>query len=211
MSDYKILKKGGDGEIVEKKSRFIAHIVPVENKEEAMDFVASMKKKYYDARHNCYAYTIGPNDEEFKSSDDGEPSGTAGRPMLEVIKGEGIHNICVVVTRYFGGVLLGTGGLVRAYTEAVKEGLRNCEVATLCQGMEYLVEVSYPDLGKLQNYCRNENITIEDEQYGEKVLVELILPVEGADKFEKDLQELYAGKVVPEKMGEKSFAKVLSM
>ena len=123
MEQYKTVLEGGTGEIVEKKSRFIATVRPVKNEEEALAFLEEMRKKYWDARHNCYAYSIGKNREFTRCSDDGEPSGTAGRPMLDVILGEDIYNVAVVVTRYFGGVLLGTGGLVRAYSKAVQEGL----------------------------------------------------------------------------------------
>ena len=123
LEDYKILLEGGEGEIVEKKSRFIATLRPVNSEEEAVSFIEEMKKKYWDARHNCSAFVIGPKAELTRCSDDGEPSGTAGRPMLEVLLGEEVRNVAVVVTRYFGGTLLGTGGLVRAYTQAVKEGL----------------------------------------------------------------------------------------
>ena len=119
MEQYKTVLEGGAGEIVEKKSRFIATVRPVKNEEEALAFLEEMRKKYWDARHNCYAYSIGKNREFTRCSDDGEPSGTAGRPMLDVILGEDIYNVAVVVTRYFGGVLLGTGGLVRAYSKAV--------------------------------------------------------------------------------------------
>ena len=115
---YRVLLSGGEGEIVEKKSRFIATIRKCENEEEAVAFIEEMKKKYWDARHNCSAFIIGSRGELTRCSDDGEPSGTAGRPMLEVLTGSGIRNIAVVVTRYFGGTLLGTGGLVRAYTQA---------------------------------------------------------------------------------------------
>ena len=123
MEQYKTVLEGGTGEIVEKKSRFIATVRPVKNEEEPLAFLEEMRKKYWDARHNCYAYSIGKNREFTRCSDDGEPSGTAGRPMLDVILGEDIYNVAVVVTRYFGGVLLGTGGLVRAYSKAVQEGL----------------------------------------------------------------------------------------
>ena len=116
---YKVLLEGGQGEYVEKKSRFIATFRRCENLEEAMAFVEEMKKQYWDARHNCYAFCIGSRGELTRCSDDGEPAGTAGRPMLEVLTREEIRNAAVVVTRYFGGVLLGTGGLVRAYTQAV--------------------------------------------------------------------------------------------
>ena len=120
---YKILYAGGENEIVEKKSRFIATLRPVNSEEEAAAFIAEMKKKYWDASHNCSAFTIGRNHELTRCSDDGEPAQTAGRPMLDVLLGEDIHNVCAVVTRYFGGTLLGTGGLVRAYSGAVKAGL----------------------------------------------------------------------------------------
>ena len=123
MKEYKIVYCGGEGEIVEKKSRFIATVKPVDSEEEASAFIAEMKKKYWDARHNCSAFVIGEHNEIQRSSDDGEPAGTAGHPMLDVLLGEGIHNTAVVVTRYFGGTLLGTGGLVRAYSKSV-QGLR---------------------------------------------------------------------------------------
>ena len=121
---YRILYEGGEGEVVEKKSRFIASTKPVSSEEEAMAFVEEIRKKYWDARHHCYAYVIGNRGQLCRCSDDGEPAQTAGRPMLDVLLGEEIRNVCVVVTRYFGGTLLGTGGLVRAYSAAVKEGLK---------------------------------------------------------------------------------------
>ena len=119
----KIVYQGGEGEIVEKKSRFIATVRPISSEEEAAAFVNEMKKKYWDARHNCFAFTLGEHHETCRCSDDGEPSQTAGRPMLDVLLKEDIHNVAVVVTRYFGGTLLGTGGLVRAYQKATQEGL----------------------------------------------------------------------------------------
>ena len=117
---YRIVYEGGEGEIIEKKSRFIATVRPIETEEEAIEFIAKMKKKYWDARHNCYAYVAGKNQELQRCSDDGEPNGTAGRPMLDVLLREEIHDAVVVVTRYFGGTLLGTGGLVRAYQKATQ-------------------------------------------------------------------------------------------
>ena len=115
----------GEGEIIEKKSRFIATVRKIETEEEALTFIAEMKKKYWDATHNCYAFVAGENQQLQRCSDDGEPNGTAGKPMLEVLRGNELRNIVVVVTRYFGGTLLGTGGLVRAYTKAVQEGIGN--------------------------------------------------------------------------------------
>ena len=123
LEKYKTVYEGGEGEIVEKKSRFIATVRPVQTEEEALAFIEEMKKKYWDARHNCYVYSVGKNREYTRCSDDGEPSGTAGRPMLDVILGEDIYNVAAVVTRYFGGILLGTGGLVRAYSRSLQEGL----------------------------------------------------------------------------------------
>ena len=127
----KILYEGGSGELEEKKSRFIANTLPISTQEEAIEFIEKIKKQYWDARHNCYAYVLGDRHEIQRFSDDGEPGGTAGKPMLDVLLGEDIHNIVVVVTRYFGGTLLGTGGLVRAYSGATKEGLAGSVIATL--------------------------------------------------------------------------------
>jgi len=122
-NSYQIIRSDGFAEVVEKKSRFIANIRQVVSEEEAVNFIEEMKKQYWDAKHNCSAFVIGNKGQLTRCSDDGEPSGTAGRPMLEVLLGEEIRNVAVVVTRYFGGTLLGTGGLVRAYSEAVKKGL----------------------------------------------------------------------------------------
>lgn len=115
--------KAGEGELIEKKSRFIATVKPVDSEDEALEFIAGLKKKYWNATHNCFAFVIGERQEIQRCSDDGEPQGTAGRPMLDVLLGEDVHNVAVVVTRYFGGTLLGTGGLVRAYSRSVQEGL----------------------------------------------------------------------------------------
>ena len=124
MKSIKIVYSGGEAEIIEKKSRFIATVKPVESEEEALEFIAGLKKKYWNATHNCSAFVVGERQELQRCSDDGEPQGTAGRPMLDVLLGEDVHNVAVVVTRYFGGTLLGTGGLVRAYSKSVQEGLR---------------------------------------------------------------------------------------
>ena len=140
---YRMVLEGGQAELVEKKSRFIANVRPVESEAEAVAFIDEMKKKYWDARHNCSAFVIGTKAELTRCSDDGEPSGTAGRPMLEVLLGEGVRNVAVVVTRYFGGVLLGTGGLVRAYTTATARALENAEVVTVRSVVELRVTVDY--------------------------------------------------------------------
>ena len=143
LEKYKVVYKGGQDEIIEKKSRFIATVAPVESEEEALAFIEAMKKKYWDARHHCSAFTIGENNEVARCSDDGEPAQTAGRPMLDVLLGRELHNVCAVVTRYFGGVLLGTGGLVRAYTTSTARALENAEVVTVRSVVELQVTVDY--------------------------------------------------------------------
>ena len=125
VQKYKILYKEGEAEISEKKSRFIAHIAPAQTEEEAQAFIEKIKKQYWDARHNCWAYSIGEKQPALRCSDDGEPSGTAGKPMLEVLTGQELHNVVAVVTRYFGGTLLGTGGLIRAYTKSTQVRVRS--------------------------------------------------------------------------------------
>ena len=142
-SEYKIVYAGGEAQIIEKKSRFIATVVPVETEEEALAFIESLRKKYWDATHNCYAYVVGERNEIQRCSDDGEPSGTAGRPMMDVLAGAGVHNAAVVVTRYFGGTLLGTGGLIRAYSLAVQEGLAAAEVITRIPGVKLKLTAEY--------------------------------------------------------------------
>lgn len=166
---YRVLLTDGVGEIVEKKSRFIATVRIVHTEEEATAFIDEMKKKYWNATHNCSAFVVGEKAELTRCSDDGEPSGTAGRPMLEVLLGEGIRNVAVVVTRYFGGILLGTGGLVRAYTQAVKEGLANCQKGVMCFGTRLSIKAGYTDVGKIQYILGQENIPIENSEYGENV------------------------------------------
>ncbi len=194
-ADYKILISGGEGEIIEKKSRFIATVRVVESEEEAQAFIEEMKKKYWDARHNCSAFVIGQRGELTRCSDDGEPSGTAGRPMLEVLLGTGIRNIAVVVTRYFGGVLLGTGGLVRAYTQAVQEGLKNCETAVMRFGVRYKLITDYNGVGKILYLLSEKGIGQEESDYGENVTLQVMVPFEEAAAFVKDVTETTNGKV----------------
>ena len=140
---YNIVYSGGSDEIVEKKSRFIAHVFPVKTEEEAVTIIEETKKKYWDARHNCYAFVIGERGEVTRCSDDGEPAGTAGRPILEVITGADIRNILVIVTRYFGGTLLGTGGLVRAYSQATQAGIAASKIALREHGKKVIIETDY--------------------------------------------------------------------
>ena len=202
---YRILLSGGQGEYEEKKSRFIATVRSVQTEEEAVSFIEEMKKKYWDARHNCSAFCIGSRGELTRCSDDGEPSGTAGRPMLEVLLGSGVRNVAVVVTRYFGGVLLGTGGLVRAYTQAVKEGLAACEIGVMRQGTELLIEAEYNDIGKVLYLLGNRSVQPTDSEYAEKVRLKVTLAKEETEGFLKELTEGTAARVRTEKLGDVEF------
>lgn len=192
---YKIVYRGGEGEIIEKKSRFIAAVAPAESEEEALAFIESVRKKHYDARHNCPAFVIGKNKELTRCSDDGEPSGTAGKPILEVLLGAGLTNTVVVVTRYFGGTLLGTGGLVRAYTQAVQEALKNVGIATMRYGSIISIETDYTDLGKIQYLLGNKGIPIADSVYTDKVTLKIQIPKEQVEPLMKELTEQTAGRV----------------
>lgn len=181
--------KGGQGEITEKKSRFIATVRPVESEDEAVSFINETKKKYWDARHNCSAFVIGKRQELTRCSDDGEPAGTAGRPMLDVLLKENIHNAAVVVTRYFGGVLLGTGGLVRAYQQATKAGLSASEIIEKKDGAVLFIRTDYTGIGRLQYLFAQEKITVMDTAYEADVLVKAVIPENDKKRIEKTIIE----------------------
>lgn len=189
MKEYKIVYKGGEGEIIEKKSKFIATVRPVQTEEEASVFIAEMKKKYWNATHNCSAFVVGEHNEVQRSSDDGEPSGTAGRPMLDVLLAEGIHNAAVVVTRYFGGTLLGTGGLVRAYSKAVQEGLRASVVLEKCEGFLLRVETDYSGVGKIQYVLGQRGLVVTGSDYTDKVEIETLVPAEELAGLKEEITE----------------------
>ncbi|WP_251491719.1 YigZ family protein [Otoolea muris] len=186
---YKILYKGGEGEITEKKSRFIATVRPVETEEEAAAFIAEMKKRYWDASHNCSAFVIGEENPLTRCSDDGEPAQTAGRPMLDVLLGAEVYNVCAVVTRYFGGTLLGTGGLVRAYSKAVREGLLNCVILEKCLADRLRLSTDYSGLGKLQYILSEAGIAVLDSQYGEAVEMTILAPAAQSSQIRKKITE----------------------
>lgn len=190
FEDYIMLVKGAEAELVEKKSRFIATVRPVASEEEAVSFIEEMKKKYYDARHNCSAFVIGDRAQITRSSDDGEPSGTAGRPMLEVLLGSEIRNIAAVVTRYFGGTLLGTGGLVRAYSGVLKDALAKCETARQHFGVRLKIKTDYNAVGKIQYILASKNIDIEGSAYATDVEMTVIAPIEEYDRLCKEIVEV---------------------
>lgn len=189
----KTLYQGGSGEIVEKKSRFIATTEKIETEEEALAFIGRMKKQYWDARHNCYAFVAGKQHNLQRCSDDGEPAGTAGRPMLDVLLREDIHNIAVVVTRYFGGTLLGTGGLVRAYQKAVQSGLKNSILIEKMQGRLLTVECDYNTIGKIQYILAQKQITAVDTSYTDKVVTEVMAPIEQLQQLQQEITEGTSG------------------
>ena len=206
LPEYRTIYRGGEDEIVEKKSRFIATVVPVNTEEEALEFVEKTRKKYWDARHNCYVYSIGMNREFTRCSDDGEPSGTARRPMLDVILGEDIYNVAVVVTRYFGGVLLGTGGLVRAYSKAVQEGLAASKVILKQKGIALKITTDYTGLGKIQYIAGERNIPVLDSEYTDKVDMKLLVPVQDVGSVQKAITEGTNGRAGIEKDQELYYA-----
>lgn len=191
---YKTVYEGGEGEIVEKKSRFIATVIPCEDEETALQFIEAMKKKYWDARHNCSAYTIGLNHELERCSDDGEPQKTAGRPMLDVLLNEGIHNVCVVVTRYFGGVLLGTGGLVRAYQAATKAGLENSTIITKQFGRKIRIVTDYNGIGKLQYIVASAGYTTLSTDYTDVVTACVLVKPSEQESLIKKVTEATSGR-----------------
>mgnify|MGYP004458038845 FL=1 len=186
---YRVVYEGGEGEIVEKKSRFIATVRPIETEEEAVAFINEMKKKYWDARHNCSAFVIGSRQEITRCSDDGEPAQTAGRPMLDVLLREGITNVAVVVTRYFGGVLLGTGGLVRAYQSATQAGLAASKIIEKRQGKKLIIHTDYNGLGKLQYLFGQQKTAILDTEYAADVVLTILVPLEQKDFLYKEITE----------------------
>ena len=205
---YKILYEGASAEIVEKKSRFIADVAAVETEAEAMAFLESIRKKYWDCKHHCSAFTVGENNEITRCSDDGEPSGTAGRPILDIILGMGIHNVCVVVSRYFGGTLLGTGGLVRAYGQAAKLGLEASTVVEKIPGREVQFFCDYNSIGKIQYIAGNMGLNAVSSEYTDSVMLSYMVPVEEVDTVAAKITEATGGRTKIEIMDEVYYAMI---
>ena len=194
--DYKTVISDGLSEVVEKKSRFLGEAVHVESLGEAEDYIAKVRKRHYDARHHCYAFAAGAPgtpDEILRSSDDGEPQGTAGKPMLEILTGRGLHQTLVVVTRYFGGMLLGTGGLVRAYSAAAKEAIERAELVIVRQGIKVRIGCSYPAYGKFQYAFARDGIFVAGTDFGEQVALEVVIPADRLDQLRKAVAETTDG------------------
>lgn len=192
-AEYLTITETGKGEYEEKKSRFLGEAIHVESEEEASAHVARIRKQYYDARHHCYAWVIGEGSERKKSADDGEPSGTAGQPILKVIEGSGCTNVLVIVTRYFGGTLLGTGGLVRAYTQAAREAIGNAQTVRMCLCRKIAVTLEYGALDRVVYELRRQGIEMGETEYGAKVTLHLTAEEEYADALEKKITALTSG------------------
>jgi uncharacterized YigZ family protein len=195
LSRYLTVKEAGEHEIVIEKSRFIAHIARAETEEQAQEFIQSIKKKYWNATHNCSAYLIGENDQIQKANDDGEPSGTAGVPILEVLKKKKLKDTVVVVTRYFGGIKLGTGGLIRAYGKATSEGLNAVGVVERILVRVMQVTVDYTLLGKVENELRSSLYTLKEKHYLDKVTMEIFVEIEQIENFVKWIIDITNGHV----------------
>ncbi len=198
---YKILYQGGVGEVIEKKSRFIATTIPVQSEGEARGELEAIRKKYWDASHNCYAYVIGEQGSNQKCSDDGEPSGTAGKPILEVLLGEGVKDALIVVTRYFGGTLLGTGGLVKAYTQAAQEGLENSGVVVKSLARKLRIGTDYAGIGKIKHLTDRLGVDVMEVRYSEKVEFDVLVLVDEVEGFCEKVRESTAAQAQIEDEG----------
>ena len=195
-SDKEFLTIGGvgKGEYTEKKSRFLGEIHPVSDEQEAAEIVQQARKKYYDARHHCYAWILEDDGARKKVADDGEPSGTAGIPMLKVLEGAGIRNAVVVVTRYFGGTLLGTGGLVRSYTNAAQAALQDAQIVRMCRCKVIGITTEYSLLDRVLYFLGQEKITPYDQTYTDKVSLTITVEAAVADVVMEKLTSLSGGK-----------------
>lgn len=190
---YKTIFEGGVGEFIMKKSRFIATVCPASSEEAAIEIIESFKKKYWDASHNCSAYIIGEENQLLRCFDDGEPSKTAGRPMLDVLIAQELTNLLVVVTRYFGGTLLGTGGLVKAYQSATIEGLNQSKIITKELGNRLQITTDYNLIGKIQYCVAQETLPILSSEYTELVKLDILIPPSRQQGFIKKINELTSG------------------
>ncbi|MCI6159077.1 MAG: YigZ family protein [Selenomonadaceae bacterium] len=197
MVSYQTIEERDDRletEYVIQKSRFLTHLAHVETEEEARAFVQKMKKRFYDARHNCSAWVLGPKAELQKSNDDGEPGGTAGNPILEAIKKRGLTDVVLVVTRYFGGIKLGAGGLIRAYSHAAVLGLDAATTIAMTPFLPYAITVDYSLLAALQNYLRRQGVRMREPDYAENVTLHLLLEPEQQEKILTSITDLTSGK-----------------
>lgn len=212
MQEFLTIKNDISADITEKKSRFIANLFYIENQKQAENIIKDVKKKYHDARHNCIAYRVLEQDNIIeKSSDDGEPSGTAGAPMLNILQKNNLCNVLVIVTRYFGGVLLGTGGLVRAYSDVTIRAIENSQKIFKVKGIEAELNVDYNNLEIFKYYCKNNNINITSMEFLDvvncKILLENIIYEKLLDDINTKKIKIYKIKVLSERYINKSVEK----
>lgn len=193
--DYRTIYSYGEDEIIINKSRFIGYAKPIETEEEALEFIEEIKTKHRDATHNVYAYVVGENSNTQRFSDDGEPSGTAGIPALEVIKKENLRNVVVVVTRYFGGVKLGGGGLIRAYTRGAKIGLDAGIIVDMVSHRELEFKVEYDQYGKIENFLMTNNYPTNDVSFTDKVSISIYIRLSELELFKNEITNLTSGDV----------------
>lgn len=204
--DYRTVEKESNAEIIEKKSRFIAKLYPVSSEEEVLEILEKVRKKYWDARHHCWAFVLGEEQPLERCSDDGEPSGTAGKPILEVIRGAQLRNVLLVVIRYFGGTLLGTGGLVRAYTSSSKEAVQAADIVVRVSGYRLKIMTDYTGLGKIQYILAQKGIEIEDSEYAENVILKIVLPKDEEQGLIKEITETTNAQAKVERVEECRFS-----
>lgn len=203
MKPYLTIEKEAACETVVKKSRFIGAVYPADSQEKAAEKIAAVRKQYWDARHNCSAMVIGEDGSFRKFSDDGEPQGTAGVPMLEVLARSGLTNVLAVVTRYFGGVLLGAGGLARAYSSAAGCALKSAQIVRMVPCAVYGISLPYASYGKLETMARQGGYALENAVFGEEAAVDILVPQDLREKFLAETAEAFLGKARPALKGEK--------
>lgn len=195
LQNYRTIKEDNQHEIEIKKSRFICFLKRIESEEEAKDFIQQIKKEHWKANHNCSAFVLGERSEIQRSSDDGEPSGTAGVPMLEVLKKNELINVCAVVTRYFGGTKLGAGGLIRAYSGSVAQAIAATGIVEGRLQQEVFVKLEYSNWGKMENFITNEHLAVKDTQFTDQVVVTCMVDENQIDSFEAQVTDLLNGQV----------------
>lgn len=211
MSHYYTVKKSGSHEVIIQRSRFIGHIKRVHDEAEAQEFIQSIQKKHHSATHNCFAYIIGEQDQFQKANDDGEPSGTAGVPMLEVLKRLSLKNTVIVITRYFGGIKLGAGGLIRAYSSVTSDTIKAIGIVRRERMQGFAIQIEYPLLGKVENHFKESAYIVENINYLDIVELLVYAPIEQLEKFKNELVNVTNGQVTIRDSEQKFIEKQVEM
>lgn len=206
MKSYYTIEENAEGIYEEKRSKFIAKAIYIEDENEAKEILLKTKKEYYDARHNCYAYVLGEDKKKRKFFDDGEPSGTAGAPIMDAIIKRDLTNILITVTRYFGGIKLGAAGLTRAYNKAANLALDNAKIVKMEMFFNVKLTLDYSLLSSVEYYLRKENIKVKTSDYNEKVNMNILVLTDKIEKVKNDIKEITAGKVITKDIGKELLA-----